>query len=63
MYLGLGLLYTAAALAVRGPITLALLPLAMIILHFGVVLREEHYLEGKFGEAYLGYKHIVRRWI
>lgn len=63
MYLGLGLLYAAAALAVGGAITLALLPLAMIILHFGVVLREERYLAGKFGEAYLRYKRSVRRWI
>jgi protein-S-isoprenylcysteine O-methyltransferase Ste14 len=23
-----------------------------VVLHFGVVLREKHYLEGKFGEAY-----------
>jgi len=23
-----------------------------VVLHFGVVLREESYLEGKFGEAY-----------
>ena len=63
MYLGLVLLYAAGALAVGGPITLALLPLAVIILHFGVVVREERYLEGKFGEVYLAYKRAVRRWI
>jgi len=26
--------------------------IGQVVLHFGVVLREESYLEGKFGEAY-----------
>ena len=32
-------------------------------LHFGVVLREEDYLECKFGEPYLLYKQAVSRWV
>jgi protein-S-isoprenylcysteine O-methyltransferase Ste14 len=35
----------------------------MLILHFGVILREESYLEVKFGERYLALKREVRRWI
>ena len=33
------------------------------LLWWGVISREEHYLEGKFGQAYLDYKAQVRRWI
>jgi protein-S-isoprenylcysteine O-methyltransferase Ste14 len=33
------------------------------VLRYGVVAREEAYLERKFGEAYLGYRSRVRRWL
>lgn len=32
-------------------------------MHFGVIRREERYLEEKFGDLYLIYKAEVRRWI
>jgi protein-S-isoprenylcysteine O-methyltransferase Ste14 len=41
---------------------LFVIPLALI-LHYGVILREERYLEGKFGEPYLALKRDARRWI
>lgn len=39
-----------------------LVPFALII-RYGVVAREEAYLERSFGEAYRGYRKRVRRWL
>ena len=39
------------------------LTVLMLLLHFGVILREESYLEKKFGEEYLSLKRQVRRWL
>jgi len=41
---------------------LTLFPM-VAILHWGIIPREEHYLEAKFGDAYRSYKARVRRWI
>jgi protein-S-isoprenylcysteine O-methyltransferase Ste14 len=55
VYLGLSLLLDAL-----WPILL-LVPV-LLALHWGVVLREERYLEEKFGEVYRSYQARVRRW-
>jgi protein-S-isoprenylcysteine O-methyltransferase Ste14 len=34
-----------------------------LVVRYGVVAREEAYLERKFGDVYLGYKTRVRRWL
>lgn len=40
----------------------ALVPL-LVVVHHGVVLREERYLERKFGETYQQYRVKVRRYL
>jgi len=42
-------------------ILLLMVPM-LLVLHFGVVLREERYLERKFGGAYTNYKTTVPRY-
>jgi protein-S-isoprenylcysteine O-methyltransferase Ste14 len=41
---------------------LVVLILVFLILHSGVVLREEAYLERKFGDSYHSYKSAVHRY-
>jgi protein-S-isoprenylcysteine O-methyltransferase Ste14 len=41
---------------------LMLVPFALVI-RYGVVAREETYLERKFGDVYRGYRRRVRRWL
>jgi protein-S-isoprenylcysteine O-methyltransferase Ste14 len=63
IYLGMFLLYAGIGAAAQGPWILILtLPLAITI-RYGVVAREEAYLERRFGDAYRDYKARVRRWL
>jgi len=63
IYVGLFLIYGSLAVAGRSPWALILtLPLAVTI-RYGVVAREEAYLERRFGDAYRAYKARVRRWL
>lgn len=63
MYVGMALAYAGVALLADGQAALMLLPLALAMIEFGVIRREERYLEGKFGPEYLRYKQKVRRWL
>ena len=63
IYVGMFLLYAGVGLAAHSPWVLVLaLPLA-ITLRYGVVAREEAYLERRFGDPYRDYKARVRRWL
>jgi len=63
MYLALDLLFLGLTLAINSYWGLVALVLLLPLLHYGVVLREERYLERKFGESYLHYKGRVRRYL
>jgi protein-S-isoprenylcysteine O-methyltransferase Ste14 len=63
MYLALSLFYAGIAITADSPWTLALLAPTLVVMHYGVIAREERYLERKFGDAYRRYKSSVRRWL
>ena len=63
IYVGMCLLYAGIGVAARSPWILILALPLIIILRYGVVAREEAYLERRFGEAYRDYKARVRRWL
>jgi protein-S-isoprenylcysteine O-methyltransferase Ste14 len=62
IYIALMLIYTGIGVMVNAPVVVALLPVLFAVLHYGVVLCEEDYLECKFGDSYLEYMQAVRRW-
>jgi protein-S-isoprenylcysteine O-methyltransferase Ste14 len=63
IYLGMFLLYAGIGVAAGGLwILILIVPLAIVI-RYGVIAREEAYLEWRFGEAYVGYRARVRRWL
>jgi protein-S-isoprenylcysteine O-methyltransferase Ste14 len=62
MYLALILLLAGVAIVLASDWMLVLLVPAALMLHFGVVKREERYLEAKFGETYREYVRRVPRY-
>jgi protein-S-isoprenylcysteine O-methyltransferase Ste14 len=62
-YLGMTTLYVGLTLLFDNPWMLGFLVPVLLLMQFGVILREEAYLERKFGEEYRAYKKRVRRWL
>jgi protein-S-isoprenylcysteine O-methyltransferase Ste14 len=63
IYLGMFLGLIGLAIAFDNLwLLLMLVPFALVI-RYGVVAREEAYLERKFGEVYRAYRSRVRRWL
>lgn len=63
LYLGTLLMLIGLGLGANLPwVVIAAVP-AILIIHFGVVIREEAYLEDLFGEKYRAYRDRVRRWV
>ncbi|MCP4205240.1 MAG: isoprenylcysteine carboxylmethyltransferase family protein [bacterium] len=62
-YVSLAILQAALGVLFNNVWILLMIIPAMIVIHYVVVLKEEAYLEARFGNAYLEYKSRVRRWI
>jgi protein-S-isoprenylcysteine O-methyltransferase Ste14 len=62
-YLGMAITYIGITLAAEAPWSLVMLLPATLMIQYGVITREERYLERLFGEEYLSYKQTTRRWI
>jgi protein-S-isoprenylcysteine O-methyltransferase Ste14 len=62
IYQAFGLFVLGLAFAFASDWLFLLLPLGALIIHFGVVRREERYLAAKFGDAYRDYCARVPRY-
>ncbi len=63
MYTGMTVAYLGGILILDSFWTLVMLPVALAILYFFVVKREERYLLAEFGDAYEAYRKRVKRWV
>ncbi len=63
IYVGFTLLAAGIGLSVNSAWMIAGVPLSLGVVWWGTVLREERYLQSKFGESYLAYKRRVPRWL
>jgi protein-S-isoprenylcysteine O-methyltransferase Ste14 len=63
IYLGMLLGLTGLGLAFDDLWPLLMLVPFGLVIRYGVVAREEAYLERKFGDVYRGYRTRVRRWL
>jgi protein-S-isoprenylcysteine O-methyltransferase Ste14 len=62
IYLGMFLGLIGLTIALDNLWLLVMLVPFAIVIRYGVVAREEAYLERKFGDVYRGYRSRVRRW-
>lgn len=63
LYLSASLLMAGIAVTTDRAWILILLAPVLVVMRYGVIGREERYLERKFGEDYRAYKARVRRWL
>jgi protein-S-isoprenylcysteine O-methyltransferase Ste14 len=63
IYLANAAIYLALALIFNTLWPFLLFVPMLLVLQWGIIRREERYLEAKFGEPYLAYKARVRRWL
>ena len=63
MYVSLTIGYIGAGFILNTFWGLVLAPFPLLVIHYGVILREERYLEQVLGDDYREYRSRVRRWI
>ena len=63
LYLGNAVFYLGLTLIFNTVWPLFLFVPMLCVIHWGIIRREERYLEAKFGDSYLAYKSQVRRWL
>jgi protein-S-isoprenylcysteine O-methyltransferase Ste14 len=63
IYIAFTLAHLGIAVWSRSGWILALLVPVLAVVRYGVIAREERYLERKFGNEYVAYRRRVRRWV
>ena len=63
IYVSFNLVYVGIAFIVNTVWPIIFLPVGIALLYYGVIAREESYLERVLGDRYLQYKARVRRWV
>jgi protein-S-isoprenylcysteine O-methyltransferase Ste14 len=62
-YVGLAFAYVGIATLARAPWAYLTLVPALVVVDRMVIVREERYLERRFGEEYVRYRARTRRWL
>lgn len=63
MYVGFAVTYLGLAIGLDSlAAVIGLIP-CLLLMNWGVIAREERYLEARFGEPYRAYRRSVRRWL
>jgi len=63
IYVGLVVLFLGFTIGLNSWWDLAVLVPLLAVMHVGVILREERYLERKFGDQYRQYRSRVARYV
>ncbi|HUA36726.1 MAG TPA: isoprenylcysteine carboxylmethyltransferase family protein [Candidatus Binataceae bacterium] len=63
IYCSMILIYSGLAIGAASVWSFVLLVPVLLLIRYGVIAREERYLDGKFGAPYIEYRARVRRWI
>jgi protein-S-isoprenylcysteine O-methyltransferase Ste14 len=63
LYVALTFIYVGLALLANALWVLVLIVPVLLIMHYGVVRREERYLEARFADGYREYRSRVRRYL